>query len=151
MSMTAKFDLANEKEFGDTLKKLRKAVSADQLETAGIAGAMIVVNDAKRRVVKKTRTLSRSIHQMTEKKSKSKVVILIGSDLDYAPVHEFGATIKPKRAKALHFKIDGRWVTASMVHIPARPYLRPALHENTDRVWSEIISSLNQLLASAGA
>lgn len=40
-----------------------------------------------------------------------------------ARVHQFGATIVPKNAKALHFHLGGRAVFAKKVVVPARPYL----------------------------
>jgi phage virion morphogenesis protein len=43
----------------------------------------------------------------------------VGSNLVYAAVHQFGATIKPKSAKVLAF----RGHVAESVTIPARPYL----------------------------
>ena len=49
-----------------------------------------------------------------------------GSKLPYAAVHQFGATITPKTAKALVFRlgVDGmHQVFARSVTIPARPYL----------------------------
>lgn len=48
-----------------------------------------------------------------------------GTDVIYAAVHQFGATIVPKSAGALHFRLPGDlgWVTRQSVTIPARPYL----------------------------
>ncbi|SFU85430.1 phage virion morphogenesis (putative tail completion) protein [Paenacidovorax caeni] len=43
----------------------------------------------------------------------------IGSNLPYAAVHQFGATIKPRAARVLMF----RGHVAKSVTIPARPYL----------------------------
>jgi phage gpG-like protein len=40
-----------------------------------------------------------------------------------AKVHQFGATIRPKNARALHFELGGKSVFAKQVTIPARPYL----------------------------
>ncbi|MGO4872748.1 MAG: phage virion morphogenesis protein [Roseiarcus sp.] len=40
-----------------------------------------------------------------------------------AKVHQFGATIVPKDARALHFMFGGEDVFAKKVTIPARPYL----------------------------
>jgi len=40
-----------------------------------------------------------------------------------AQVHQFGAVIRPKNAKALHFEVGGTSVFAKKVTIPARPYL----------------------------
>ncbi len=45
--------------------------------------------------------------------------VLVGSNLEYAAIHQFGGVIKPKTAKALAF--GGRVV--SQVTIPAREYL----------------------------
>jgi phage gpG-like protein len=49
-----------------------------------------------------------------------------GSRMPYAAVHQFGATIKPKTAKALVFRLGVggmHEVFAQSVTIPARPYL----------------------------
>lgn len=40
-----------------------------------------------------------------------------------AAVHQYGATIVPKNAKALRFEAGGRTVFAQSVTIPARPYI----------------------------
>jgi len=46
----------------------------------------------------------------------------------YAAIHEFGGTIRPKRAKRLVFEVEpGQLVFAESVTIPARPTLRPAM------------------------
>lgn len=45
--------------------------------------------------------------------------VLVGSNLEYAAIHQFGGIIRPKRAKAL--KVGQRIV--SQVRIPARQYL----------------------------
>jgi phage gpG-like protein len=58
----------------------------------------------------------------------------IGTDHPGAFVHEFGAVIKPVRARFLHFYIDGQEIFAKQVVIPARPYLRPAVDENVAKV-----------------
>lgn len=49
--------------------------------------------------------------------------VLVGVPPAWASVHQFGATITAKSAKALRFKIGGRWVTKKSVTIPARPFL----------------------------
>lgn len=51
--------------------------------------------------------------------------VVIGSNKVYAAVHQFGATIRPVRARRLLFQTArGRvWGSASEVTIPARPYL----------------------------
>jgi phage virion morphogenesis protein len=49
----------------------------------------------------------------------------VGTNKVYGAVHQFGATIKPKNAKALVFRLGagGKMVRAKSVTIPARPYL----------------------------
>lgn len=55
----------------------------------------------------------------------------VGSNIVYAPVHEFGATIRPGAKGFLAWKGQGgEWIfTKKPVVIPARPYLRPALDD----------------------
>lgn len=43
--------------------------------------------------------------------------------------HEKGGTIKPKNGKYLRFQIDGKWIMARSVTIPARPYLGPPIKD----------------------
>jgi phage gpG-like protein len=47
----------------------------------------------------------------------------------YAAIHEFGGDIYPRNASALHFQVNGRWVTTQHVRIPARPYAWPTIEE----------------------
>lgn len=49
--------------------------------------------------------------------------VAVGSNRIYAAVHQFGATIRPVRAKALRFRLASGVVLAQSVEIPARPYL----------------------------
>jgi phage gpG-like protein len=49
--------------------------------------------------------------------------VVIQVDLVYAGVHQHGAKIRAKRAKALRFRVGGRFIFRSSVEIPARPFL----------------------------
>jgi HK97 gp10 family phage protein len=88
-----------------------------------MAGANTVVNSAKRRVPKKTGTLSRSIHMEPE----SDNGVLVGTDVKYAKYVEKG--------------------TAKM---KGRPYLKPALTENQQRIQNQVQKAMQQMLASQG-
>lgn len=77
--------------------------------------------------------------------SKGNVVGEIGSQgVPYAAAHEFGAktaphVIKPRVKEALKFKGRGGDQFAKVVHhpgsnIPARPFLRPAITENEEKI-----------------
>lgn len=49
--------------------------------------------------------------------------VAVGTNVIYAAVHQFGATIRAKRAKSLAFKIGGKTIFKRSVRIPARPFL----------------------------
>lgn len=66
----------------------------------------------------------------------------VGTNLIYSLIHEVGGTIVPKNAEYLHFKVDGHWVKTKVVHMPARPYLRPAL----DSKRAEVLAALTRRL-----
>lgn len=54
----------------------------------------------------------------------SPAAVIVGTtDRVKGAIHQLGGTIKPKRAKALKFKIGPDFVTAKKVKMPARPYL----------------------------
>ena len=80
---------------------LDAALSEEALVSAAQSGGLPIQNLAKEKAPKRTRTLSRSIHMEVAKRSSSYVEIAIGTDLESAPIHEFGGTITPKNAKFL--------------------------------------------------
>jgi len=47
----------------------------------------------------------------------------VGTNMIYAATHQFGATIRPKTAKALAFRIGSDFIMTQKVEIPARPFL----------------------------
>lgn len=47
----------------------------------------------------------------------------VGTNVIYAAIHQFGGTIRPRSAPALHFPLPGGgWVRTDQVTIPARPF-----------------------------
>jgi phage gpG-like protein len=50
-------------------------------------------------------------------------VLVIGTNKIYAAIHNFGGVIKPKKGKALAFKIGGKTVFAKQVKIPQREFM----------------------------
>lgn len=81
-----------------------------------------------------------------------KVTYRVGTDLEYAAIHEFGGTIEPKSRTFLRFEIGGQEIfTKGPVTIPAQPYLRPALDANRPAVEQAIGAVLGaRLQAVAG-
>ncbi|MCW4589353.1 phage virion morphogenesis protein [Gluconacetobacter entanii] len=49
--------------------------------------------------------------------------LLVGTDLIYGAIHQFGGVIRPKSAPALTFEMGGEIFHRGSVTIPARPYL----------------------------
>ncbi|MPZ57615.1 MAG: phage virion morphogenesis protein [Rhizobiales bacterium] len=47
----------------------------------------------------------------------------VGTNILYAAVHQFGATIQAKTDQGLRFKVGDQWVRKDSVTIPARPFL----------------------------
>lgn len=87
-----------------------------------LAGSQTVVNSAKRRVPKKTGTLSRSIHAEVESDG-----VLVGTDVSYA-----------------------KYVEQGTARTKGRPYLQPALTESTTRIQNQVAKAIQQMLASQG-
>lgn len=111
------------------LSRLSKLAQADVLERALHAGAQEILNSAVDKAPYLTGTLRRSLHSKTDEKSGSRVSVLVGTDLEYAAMQEFGGEVVPKVAKMLAFEVKGKLVFAKKVTIPAHPYLRPAFDE----------------------
>lgn len=53
----------------------------------------------------------------------SKDEVRVGTNVLYAAVHQFGATIRAKGAGHLKFRVGDRWTSKRQVTIPARPFL----------------------------
>ena len=123
------------------MKKLaaKKLLYESRLEAATTAAALIVENAAKNNAPYVTGTLKRSIDHQTKEKSVEKVVVVVGTNVEYAAIQEFGGTITAKNAPNLVFQTaDGEWHSVPSVEIPAQPYLRPALDENREKVKDKI-------------
>lgn len=73
--------------------------------------------------------------------------VLVGAfGVVYAAIHEFGGIITPRRAEYLHFVIDGRHIKTKLVHIPARPYLRPAVDEHQSEILQAVHDAADALI-----
>jgi len=53
----------------------------------------------------------------------------VGSPVVYAAIHEYGGIIRPKNAKYLVFKIEGKWIRTKKVTMPARRWLSKSLED----------------------
>ena len=74
--------------------------------------------------------------------------VVVGTNLIYAPIHEFGGIIRPKTKKFLRFKIKGKWVMTKKVRIPkykGRGYFKPAFEtasRKAKRIMNEEIEAV---------
>jgi len=69
-------------------------------------------------ILYRTGALSRSVDYVASASG-----VTVGSGIVYAGVHQAGATIRPRNARALAFRLGDRLVFAKSVTIPARPWL----------------------------
>ena len=75
--------------------------------------------------------------------------VVVGTNVFYAPVMHFGATIKAKSGKYLKFKTTiGGWAQVQSVIIPARPFLGMSI-DDSQEVLFEIEEYLLELLMNA--
>lgn len=103
--------------------------------------AMIVRRSATLKAPFKSGALRRSIVEYSNGNTME-----IGTNLIYAAIHEWGWVITPKRAKYLTFKVNGKRVRTKRVVIPARPFMGPALRENTKNIINIFNKHLAKLL-----
>ncbi|MDC7787360.1 phage virion morphogenesis protein [Rhodoplanes sp. TEM] len=77
----------------------------------------------------------------------------VGSSWEYAHVHQDGATITPKTAQRLAFKVGGRTVFARKVTIPARPFVGFSAEdrEKVERLATDWLGRLVGGAAGGGA
>lgn len=169
--MAKKVEVRGVKNLSKKLKKLGAAVDGEKLEMAAVAGGLILQNGMKQRAPRLTSTLRRSIHiggheneapdfsssaegrgpQRVSKpeRKKGRVKIFVGTDLVYAAIQEYGGEIRPKKAAFLRFQVDGEWVMARRVRIPAQPYVRPTFEADAPEAKREVGEALRDLIRAA--
>lgn len=141
IDITVELDKASEKKLQAGPKEFHEAVvvgfrkGLDYLEKY-VKGSFGSANKPKVR----SGALKRSIHTRVISTEEGKITGIIGSNLVYAAIQEYGGRITPTIAKYLHFQINGKWVRTKLVVIPPRPYLEPGVRETQNKV-KEIIDN----------
>jgi len=98
-----------------------------------------------------TGALVGSIETTEAKSTKTRAEVNVGPSVLYAAIHEFGGIIVPVVAKMLSWISDtGERIFANAVHIPARPYLRPAIDENEDKIVKAVETEVRRQLDKVG-
>lgn len=113
------------------------------------AGALLIQNQAKVLVPKKTRTLSRSIIIVADKVGGNKAKVLIGPTVEYGKWIEFGTGIYAKDGKGRKTPWvwrtgDGRFITTRGYR--PKPYMRPAFDEKREAALAEFQRVLRMLV-----
>lgn len=85
----------------------------------------------------RTGRLRRSVHPEFDFGG-NRAMATVGTNVIYARAHEYGATITPKKARALCFRIGDKWIRTQKVVIPQRSFLRSALSEMTPEIKAEL-------------
>ena len=81
----------------------------------------------------KTGYLRRTIRSGVKVTSDNAIGFLSANTV-YAAIHEFGGIIRPRHADYLKFQIGGQWRKVRQVTMPDRPYLRPAIEDNINKI-----------------
>lgn len=85
-----------------------------------------------------------ALKQTIDDNNRKKVIMT--SAVGYALIHEFGGTIRPKKAGALTFQVDGNWIRAKVVDMPERAYIRPSISERRQEIVADYVYSLQRSL-----
>ena len=111
---TIKIELDGQEELVRNLSKISKAVATGIAEDAVTEGAAVVQYNAQ----------LNATHVFSNKQTGTGAEAEIGPSVIYARIQEYGGTIRPVHAQALHWVMDGQDYFAKQVTLPARPYLR---------------------------
>lgn len=80
------------------------------------------------------------------------VSFVVGTNVKYARLHNFGGTVTAKSGKSLRFKVGSRWVFAKSVTIPPRPFFpKQMLPKTWEDAFFETASAFLMTLRKEGA
>jgi hypothetical protein len=138
MSDSIKMTFNFEDHFSDAIR----AVSGDTLAKAVMAGGHVVEAYAKINVNETFSShatggagLAGSIQTVLDKSIETSAEASVGPTVIYGRIQELGGTILPIHGEYLTFQTyDGQWHKVKVVHMPPKPYLRPALDSHQDEI-----------------
>lgn len=149
------------------LGKLVKQVSGRQLVTALVKGGEVVEREAKLNVEEQELIDSGDLRADIQTKPVfAEEAVTVGTNKEYAAIHEFGGTVKPRVTPRMRswawamYAETGEEVykgialttkTHLEITIPARPYLRPAVDDHQDQIIQAVANAIKQMLLKAVA
>ena len=141
----------------DNFEAARDALKGELLMEAAKAGGFVIEGHAKVNAGSgrpglqiQSGALVNSIHVEERKKTEKKAEVGVGTNIVYARIHELGGLIIPLNFSKLSWVNDqGQRIFAGAVHIPARPYLRPAMDENEDKIVTAVKTEIQRNLDRA--
>lgn len=87
--------------------------------------------------------LAGSISTKVTKQGPNEAEVAVGPTVEYGRIQELGGTVLPVHAKMLHWlNENGEDVFANVVHLPPRPYLRPAAQDHKDEIFNAVKETL---------
>lgn len=103
-----------------TMRRMDQGVDPDGIRWESYAALNPLYEEDKKTtsILIESGYLRNSIHPEVEGSS-----LLVGTNVHYGAIHQFGGLIQPKRELQLSFVMGGELFHVSSVHIPARPYL----------------------------
>lgn len=133
----------------DHFPEALKAANGDAVRRAVLAAGHVLEAYAKIKANdvfsgKATNTLAGSIMTKEAKSDAHSAEVDVGPTVVYGRIHELGGIIKPVFARVLRFVIGGKVIFAKVVHMPARPYLRPAVDESMGAMKAAVEYQLNR-------
>lgn len=130
----------------------RIKLTADEMGKAALAGGHVIEANAKINAnnvfsSNATNTLAGSIQTVLKNASANHAETSTGPSVVYGRIQELGGTIKPVHAKMLHWISDtGEHIFANVVHLPPRPYLRPAVDEHKDDIGKAVAAQIRKFI-----
>jgi phage gpG-like protein len=153
--MKVKLEIIGFPELKRQFKRLSEQMQGEGLQRAAMAGGQVVEQYAKINANsvfsgRATNNLGNSIHTVIGESSTTYAEAEVGTNVVYARIHELGGIIKPVFARMLHWVTEsGEHIFAKVVHIPARPYLRPAIDEHMNEIREAVSYEIRRTIESA--
>lgn len=138
----------------NNVKAVRGAISGENLKAAVEAGGRVIEGAAKVNIRNTFSSmmgaLENSILVVINKATATEAEAEIGPTAIYGRIQELGGIITPVKAKLLSWVNDaGERIFAHMVHLPPRPYMRPAVDENLNAIEQAMSYQLKKSITGA--